>query len=184
MSMSNLGPEETDDASDFLNTLEEELKVAAGQTIAWLSVENQVVAWRLPGPHKTEDAYFLNIGVLTSEPKLEERATGTLLPVDKAVRVPLWNPLDQELSWDMNLSDVLGRGVSSPEPVQRPEIFVRNSNGLAVWSGAKRGFVDIPRPAIGNESVASLFDRHELEQIPKVVEVIDMLRASIVEQAA
>src|SRR5258708_1438174 len=139
--MSDIGPEAFDNGHRFLKELDEELAASGGQTIAWLSVENQVVSWRLPGPHVTEDRYFFNVGVLPAEPKLEVLDGASKIPVDQAVRVNFWNPLDDPLSWEMDLSDILGRGISNPERVHRPEILARESGVIVVWSGTKSGFV-------------------------------------------
>jgi len=170
----NLDSETTANAIRILEKLDKELSDSSGETITWLDVENQIVSHRDPGPSETKDMYFFNIGILPTEAGLQESYSSSFkVPIDRAVRLQLWNPLDEELSWDMELSDILDRGISAPEWVFEPEIFVSGSGRLVGLSGAKS--VDIPWPAIGNAAVEEMFDKHGLEQIPKVASAITML---------
>lgn len=177
--MGDIGPERLDDDQRFLKELDEDLRLNSGQTIAWLSVENQIESYADPGPNTTKDYYFFNIGVLPQEAHLEPYIGVFKFPIEKSVRVPFWNPLDDELSWDMDLQDTLSRGMAEPEIVIRPEIFVADSK-IAILSRLRE--ISTPRPAIGNAAVEELFDRHNLEQIPKVADALTMLRAWIEHQ--
>lgn len=182
--MSSIGPETHDDGQRFLKELDEELYESSGQTVAWLSVENQIESHRFPGPSTTKNYYYLNIGLLPQEAYLRPHLRGSYkLPIEKAVSVPFWNPLDDELSWDMDLHYSLDRGIVEPEMVIGPEVYTSSSKEIALYAGGNLGVVPIPRPVIGNAAVEELFDKHKLEEVPTVVNALEVLTASVKGQA-
>lgn len=180
-SITKKGPETILDGIEYWQRLDSEIRSHAGETIAWLEPEEVTVSHRFPGPNETDFEYYLNLGILPSDARLQDYGnSGFKIPVEKAVRVRFFYNLDEELTWDMGIGSTW-HFVGDPRFLPDPEIVPSPTrNGLLPLRGLKfPSSVSAPLPVIGNEAVANILDANNLADEPPVQRAAQLLTKSL-----
>ena len=177
--LTKLNPREVFSRVAFWEQLDEQVRTHAGETVAWLEPEEEIVSHRLPGPDNTRFNYYLNLGILLPDARLQnESSYDYKIPIEKAVRIRFFYNLDEELAWDMGIGD-LHHFVGEPELLADPEVVLTKDRMLPLKAWGFPNSVNIPIPIIGNEAVAAVLDRNSLADQPEVLQAAQMLTESL-----
>lgn len=168
-------PERSTEFVEYLRQIDEQIKAAASETVAWLTSEVEVTSTSFNPriPPDTKERFTLHVGILPQDAKLVVAQHGKLLvPIERSVAFPLIAAYmnSEHPSLDDELFPVNQRvtGYETPGLEWNPE--------LDLGSYSK----EAPYPVvIGNSAVEELFDKHKLEVYNEVIEAIEALKSSI-----
>jgi len=174
-------PETIQSRIDYWESLDNQLRMHAGQTLAWLEPEEVIDSYRFPGPNKTDFEYYLNLGILPADAQLQNESSSSFkIPVEKAVRIRFFYNLDEKLAWDMGIG-AMWHFVGEPEFLADPEILPTQDGLIPSRALGLPTAVRVPLPMIGNEAVAAILDTNNLADEPAVQRAAQMLTEIISE---
>lgn len=161
---------------EYLQSLDEQVKNSAGETVAWLTSEEEDTSHPFNPSVKPmrETNYYLHIGILPDDASLQVGGVmgNITIPISRSVRGPLVGVHQSE----GNLSLA---GEIIPVPLIRFEQEWASTElnpeiDLSFWQ------FETPYPAVfGNEAVKELFDQHSLEEKTEVVKALEKLSSTL-----
>lgn len=166
-------PNKTRERLDKLQMLEEEVRSAAGQSVAWITTVRETTSYRDPGPNRTEQRYYLHIGLLPIDARLQVDERGQLtIPIEKSVCLPI-NKIYQNDGHPSFDHQVIPTGVYS-ETARTPELEARPGVNVSLWNQ------EIPYPLlVGDDVVAEMFDKNKLEERRQVTVALEVLTSTL-----
>ena len=170
-------PEEITQSIELIKGLNRELQAHSGETMAWLDTDVETVSHRLPGPDEVRTAYYLNLGVLPADSQLASYRDAYAIAFEKAVRIEIFNNLDDELTWDMGIGQERGHHfISEPELIPREPIYISAEGKFAPFASKR---IEVPLPVIGNEAVAEVLETNKMADCEDILRAAQLLTEAI-----
>ena len=171
----NGSAEKINSDAEKLLAIDDQLRAAAGQMIAWIDVDTKVVMYRDPGPNEEETDHYFNIGLLPQDARLDVYFNNSpKVTVGKAVRIPfhVFPDLDPEVTWEGAASVNIPTSSYAAARHDNPEFFVK-PDGVIGYAHGK--IQKLPLPLIGDDAVKALLDEPRLAMRGNVLDALDLL---------